>query len=199
VTVTTSRLDRQIAFLLEADKLKQTLRRTGLADGSRRENSAEHAWHLVLTAMVLSRDAQYSIDLLHVIDMIAVHDLVEIDAGDSFAYDAAAQEGKQEHERAAADRIFGLLPPDQAAQFRVLWDEFEAQSTDDSRFANAIDRLQPLLLDACAGGGTCRGVTRAAVLARMAPVESAIPALWPKVLEIVDGFEAAGVFSPLSP
>jgi len=189
------RLEQQVAFLLEADKLKQVLRRTPLADSSRRENSAEHSWHLIVAAIVLLEHSAGDVNLLHVLEMLAVHDLVEIDAGDTFAYDAQDLVTKEERELAAAERIFGLLPPDQASRVRSLWDEFEAQQTPDARFANAMDRLQPLLQNACAQGGSWRDhdLQREQVLRRMAPIESALPAAWPLVLKIVDDFCASGV------
>src|SRR5688572_17456106 len=146
------RLEQQVAFLIEADKLKKVLRRTPLADSSRRENSAEHSWHLIVAAIVLLEHSAGDVNLLHVLEMLAVHDLVEIDAGDTFAYDAQDLVTKEERELAAAERIFGLLPPDQASRVRSLWDEFEEQQTPDARFANAMDRLQPLLQNACAQG-----------------------------------------------
>jgi putative hydrolase of HD superfamily len=189
------RLEQQVAFLIEADKLKQVLRRTPLADSSRRENSAEHSWHLIVAAIVLLEHSAGDVNLLHVLEMLAVHDLVEIDAGDTFAYDAQDLVTKEERELAAAERIFGLLPPDQASRVRSLWDEFEAQQTPDARFANAMDRLQPLLQNACAQGGSWRDhdLHREQVLRRMAPIESALPAAWPLVLKIVDDFCASGV------
>ena len=189
------RLEQQVAFLIEADKLKQVLRRTPLADSSRRENSAEHSWHLIVAAIVLLEHSAGDVNLLHVLEMLAVHDLVEIDAGDTFAYDAQDLVTKEERELAAAERIFGLLPPDQASRVRSLWDEFEAQQTPDARFANAMDRLQPLLQNACAQGGSWRDhdLQREQVLQRMAPIESALPAAWPLVLKIVDDFCASGV------
>ena len=184
------RLARQIAFLTEADKLKTILRRTPLTDGSRAENSAEHSWHLVLAAVTLSEYADGNVNLARVVELLTVHDLVEIDAGDTFAYDPAGYETKAARELAAAERIFGLLPPDQAASFRARWDEFERNDTLESRFANALDRLQALLQNMKAGGGSWRahGVTRANVLRRMAPVERELPALWPLVLDVVDAF-----------
>lgn len=189
------RLAQQIAFLLEADKLKAVLRRTPLTDASRLENSAEHSWHLVLAAVVMAEHASAEVDLLTVLEMLTVHDLVEIDAGDTFAYDAGHLGTKTERERAAADRIFALLPPDQGARFRARWEEFEAHETPEARFANALDRLQPLLQNASAGGGSWRDhhVTRQQVLGRMDPIRSATPDLWPRVLEIVDAFCASGV------
>jgi putative hydrolase of HD superfamily len=189
------RLSRQIAFLIEADKLKNILRQTSLMDSSRQENSAEHSWHLVLAAMVLREHAPSAIDLIRVLQILTLHDLVEIDAGDTFAYDAVGLETKVAREQAAASRLFGLLPAAQAEEFRALWEEFEAQETMESRFANALDRLQPLLQNAGCGGGTWRthNLTREAVLDRMAPVRLGLPVLWPTVLEVIDAFCAAGV------
>ena len=191
--MTEGRLAQQLAFLVEADKLKRVLRRTPLTDASRQENSAEHSWHLMLVAMVVREYAAADFDLAHALEMVAVHDLVEIDAGDTFAYDDAAQESKTEREMAAADRIFGLLPPDQASRARALWDEFEAQESPAACFANAVDRFQPLLQDVMAGGGTCHGLHRDQVLRRMAPVQTATPGLWPAVMDVVDSFCASGV------
>jgi putative hydrolase of HD superfamily len=185
-----TRLERQIAFLLEADKLKNVLRRTLLTDASRRENSAEHSWHLVLAAIVLHEYAAEPVDLLRAVELLAVHDLVEIDAGDTFAYDAHASTSKEIREQAAAERIFGLLPPDAAERLRALWAEFEAQASPEARFAHAVDRIQPLLQNVKTGGGTWRiyQPSRAQVLERMEPVRTALPALWPVVLSAVEEF-----------
>jgi len=189
------RLARQLAFLVEADKLKRVNRRTPLVDSSRLENSAEHSWHLVLAALVLREHVGEPFDLVRVLELAAVHDLVEIDAGDTFAYDPSAQIDKAAREQAAADRIFGLLPSDQAVYFRELWVEFEAQRSIESRFANALDRFQALLLNANAGGGSWRthDVTRAAVLRRMAPIENTLPDVWAVVVQIIEAFSASGV------
>jgi putative hydrolases of HD superfamily len=191
----TDRLTRQVAFLVEADKLKTVLRRTPLADSSRLENSAEHSWHLALTAIALLEYAPAGVNLLRVLELIAVHDLVEIDAGDTFAYDTSGHDTKIERERAAAERIFGLLPPDQAVTFRDRWEEFEQIVTPESRYANALDRIQPLLLNMHSGGGSWRThhVTRAAVLRRMSPIEAALPDVWPFVLNVIERFCACGV------
>ena len=190
-----TRLSQQVAFLVEADKLKAISRRTPLADGSRLENSAEHSWHLVLAAMIMRQYARQSVDLLRVLEMVAVHDLVEIDAGDTFAYDLEGQVTKAEREAAAAARVFGLLPVDQREHIAGLWTEFEAQDSAESRFANALDRLQPLLQNASAGGGSwgTHSLHRDQVLKRMAPIESAMPDVWPMVLSVVDAYCAAGV------
>jgi putative hydrolase of HD superfamily len=184
------RLAERMAFLVEADKLKTILRRTPLTDNSRQENSAEHSWHLALAAMTLSEYSPEPIALTRVLELVTVHDLVEIDAGDTFAYDRAGYETKAERERLAADRLFGLLPAEQGARFRALWDEFEAQATTESRFANALDRLQALLQNMQAGGGSwsAPGVNRTAVLRRMLPIQTALPAVWPFVLDVVDRY-----------
>ena len=189
------RIARQIAFLMEADKLKTITRRTPLTDASRLENSAEHSWHLILTAMVLREYAADPFDLLHVVEMLAVHDLVEIDAGDTFAYDEVREATRAQRERAAAERLFAMLPADQQGHVQHLWEEFEAQQSPESRFANVVDRFQPLLQNVCSQGGSWRThrLTRDQVLQRMAPIRSASAELWPFVLDVVDRFCAAGV------
>ena len=190
---------QQIAFLVEADKLKTILRQTPLADNSRPENSAEHSWHLALAALALEEYAPAGTDALHAMRLVVVHDLVEIDAGDTFAYDTAHHETKAERELAAAERIFGLLPADQQASFRQWWNEFEAQQTPSAQFANALDRLQPLLLNMQAGGGswTAHRVARSQVLRRMQPIQLWVPEAWPFLLDVIDracaeGFIAEG-------
>jgi putative hydrolase of HD superfamily len=193
-----ARLERQLAFLIEADRLKGILRQTTLCDGSRAENSAEHSWHLALAATVLVEHAGPDVDGGRVLRMLLVHDLVEIDAGDAFAYDATANVGKEEREREAAARIFGLLPPDQRDELRALWEEFEEGTTAEARVAVAIDRLQPLLLNHQSSGGSWRahGVARAQVMRRMAPIEAALPSIWPAVLDIVERNCALGHIRP---
>jgi 5'-deoxynucleotidase YfbR-like HD superfamily hydrolase len=189
------RLTRQIAFLVEADKLKTVLRRTPLVNASRFENSAEHSWHLLLAAMVMREHAAADIDLWRVFELLVVHDLVEIDAGDTFAYDLEGQKTKADREQAAADRLFGLLPADQAVRFRELWEEFEARETTASRFANAMDRFQPFLINAHADGGSWKTheLTRGQVIERMRPIESAMPDVWPLVVRVIEAFCAAGI------
>ena len=191
------RLSRQMTFLVEADKLKSVLRRTPLTDNSRLENSAEHSWHLALAALTLREYAPADIDIGRVLELVAVHDLVEIDAGDTFAYDARGYESKAERERAAAERLFGMLPEEQGARFHHLWGEFETQETPESRFANALDRLQALLQNMEAGGGSwsTHHVTRSQVLGRMAPIKTAIPDAWPFVLAVIDRFCDLGAIS----
>ncbi len=180
-------VESQLAFLVEADRLKSVLRQTTLCDGSRRENSAEHSWHLGLMATVLARHAGPDIDAARVLQMLLVHDLVEIDAGDTFAYDTAANVDREERELRAAERIFGLLPPAQGRELRSLWQEFESQATPEARVAVALDRLQPLLSNHHSGGGSWKahGVSRAQVLRRMEPIRTALPALWTEVETIV--------------
>ena len=191
-------LARRIRFALEADRLKGVLRRTRLVDGSRHENSAEHSWHLALLAMLLADTAAPEVDAARVVRMLLVHDLIEVDAGDTFAFDTAGYLDKSDRERAAADRLFGLLPGDQRDELRALWEEFEAEETPDARFAVALDRFQPLLLNFYGGGGSWaeHGITRAQVLRRMAPIEHGAPALWPFVLRVVDRACAARWIAP---
>ena len=152
------RLEQQFAFLNEADRLKQVLRATTLVDGSRRENSGEHSWHLALYAMVLADHAPPDVSIDRVIRMLILHDLVEIDVGDvpihSANGQAHASADTQAAEQRAADRIFGLLPQDLRTRFRALWDEFEAAETPDAIFAKALDRVQPVMANLMSGGGT---------------------------------------------
>lgn len=148
------RLARQLRFLLEADRLKSVIRGSRIADGSRRENTAEHSWHLALFALVLREWAVDDVDVWQVVQMLLLHDLVEIECGDTPLFDAEGAVNQNEREEAAADIIFGHLPPDQARALRVLWTEFEAAATPDAKFAKALDRLQPILLNHAVGGGT---------------------------------------------
>ena len=142
------RLAQQIQFILEVDKLKQILRQTLKTTDRQRENDAEHSWHLALMVLVLAEHANVpDLDVLKVLGMVIVHDLVEIDAGDTFVYDEAGMADKPEREQKAADRIFGMLPDDQEKHFRALWDEFEERATPEARFSAALDRLQPVLLN----------------------------------------------------
>ena len=166
------RLKQQIRFLLEIDRLKSVLRRSLLIGFHRLENSAEHSWHLSVMALVLAEYAPQELDLLRVLKMLLVHDLVEIDAGDTYAYDAAGAKDKAEREQRAAQRIFGLLPDDQTQELRSLWEEFEGRATPEARFANALDRLMPLLHNYHTGGQSWRqhGVRRFQVEERCASI-----------------------------
>ncbi len=145
------RLDSQFEFIREIDGLKKISRQTYLSDGSRKENDTEHSWHLALMAVLLSEYANENVDLLRVITMVLVHDIVELDAGDTYAYDEAGNATKREREVAAADRIFNILPADQAKYLRNLWDEFEEDSTPEARFAHTLDHVQPVMLNDASG------------------------------------------------
>jgi putative hydrolase of HD superfamily len=193
-----TRLDQQINFILEIDKLKSILRQTPITGPERRrENTAEHSWHIAVIAGLFAEYAPSTVDISRVMRMLLIHDIVEIDAGDTFAYDTVGYSDKEERERRAADRLFGLLPADQAVELRGLWDEFEDFATPESRYANALDRLQPLLLNSRTGGGSWNShrVTRAQVLTRMAPIQAGAPELWPVVLALVDDASARGWLS----
>jgi putative hydrolase of HD superfamily len=196
--MSSTRLEQQIAFLKEIDKLKSVLRRTSLIDRSRLENSAEHSWHLATTALVLSEHAPEGTDPLHAIRLLLVHDLVEIDAGDTFAYDTQGHADKAARETAAADRLFALLPADLGAELVSLWHEFEAGRTREAKFAVALDRFSGLLQNwGGADGGTWRShqVTREAVLRRMEPIREGAPALWPFITDVIDQAAAQGYIS----
>ena len=145
-------IEKQIEFLMEIDKSKGILRMNWMLDQSRREDDAQHACHACLTAMVLQKYAARPVDIGHVIQMLLVHDIVEIDAGDTYAYDAAAKATEQERETKGADRIFGILPPDQGRAFRALWEEFNRGDTPEARFAHAMDNFQPVMLNAATDG-----------------------------------------------
>lgn len=146
------RLEQQFRFALEADKEKKIGRQTWLSDGSRKENDAEHAWHLALMTILLSEHANEEIDVFKTVTMVLIHDIVEIDAGDTYAYDAAGQATAHEREQRAAERLFGLLPEDQGQKLKALWEEFEARSTPEARFARTLDNCQPMMLNAASDG-----------------------------------------------
>lgn len=189
------RLSAQFAFLNEADRLKSVLRATTLCDGTRPENSGEHSWHLALYALTLADHAPEGVDINRVIRMLLLHDLVEIDVGDvpihSANGTAHASSETQAAEQRAADRIFGLLPPDLAQAFRTLWDEFEAAETPDARFAKSLDRVQPVMANLQSGGGTwvTYNVTFEQLQNRVgAKIERGAPRLWHWVREKVRPF-----------
>lgn len=189
-----SRLDHQFAFIVEIDRLKHVLRQNDLIDGSRRENSAEHSWHVAFLALVLAEHAAEPVDAGHVVKLLLVHDLVEIDAGDTFAYDAVGADTQAERERRAAERIFGLLPAGQAASLRALWDEYDAGETPAARFALAVDRLMPMIHNALSGGRAWQvnGVTADKVRKRAESVARGAPALGALANRLIDTAVAAG-------
>lgn len=183
------RFKSQIEFILEIDKLKTILRRTTLLDCSRQENSAEHSWHIALILLVLSEYAdEDNLNLFHVIKLLLTHDLVEIDAGDTYCYDEIGGQDQKAREMKAANRIFSILPSDQAALFRSLWDEYEDRDTPESRFANALDRLQPLLHNYFTRGHTWQkhGIKKNQVITRMRPVDDGSHRLWDYVSGLID-------------
>ncbi len=187
-----------MTFVAEAGLLKGVLRQTMLTRPARRENSAEHSWHLAVMALALADYAPPGTDLARVTAMLLVHDLVEVDAGDLFVYADAADQARQEAaERAAADRIFGLLPADQAASARGLWDEFEERRTAEARFARALDRLQPMLANIQADGGTWRehGITADQVLAKVTLIEDGSPELGRYARDLVERAVSDGILA----
>jgi putative hydrolase of HD superfamily len=190
------RLTSQLRFILETDKLKRILRRNLLIDGSRRENDAEHSWHLALSARVFAEYAPEGTDIDRVVEMLVLHDIVEIDAGDTFVYDAHEAGSQDERERAAADRIYALLPEDQAAHARALWDEFEARATPEARFAKAVDRLAPMLANWHTEGGTWVrfGVTRDQVLEKVKIIAEGSEALGSYAVALGEDADRRGYF-----
>jgi len=188
------RLARQIAFLIECDRLKDIVRQTLNAHSGRPENDAEHSWALCLFVMTLAEHSNTPIDVLRVMKMLLIHDIVEIDAGDTFAYDTARLVDQHEREAAAATRLFGLLPDDQAAEFRALWDEFEERQTPDATFAHAIDRCQAMLLNCLSNGVTWsrHNVRLDQIRARNAPIGEGSAALWTHMSQLLDEAVQAG-------
>ena len=193
------RFKKQLEFIIEIDKLKQIFRRTILMDGSRTENDAEHSWHLAVLALVLSEHAaEKNINVLHVVKMVLIHDLVEIDAGDTYLYDEQAAFDKAEREQKAADRIFALLPDDQAQEFRALWDEFEARTTPEAKFAAALDRFQPLLHNYETEGESWKkhGVTSGQVIKRGNHMKEGSPTLWEYAEYLIQRSVEKGYLAP---
>ena len=183
-----NRLEQQMRFLVEVDKMKSVYRRTILIDKTRRESDAEHSWHFALMAMLLAEYADpEKVDCARVIRMALVHDLIEIYAGDTFAYDVQGNKDKRQRETEAADKLFALLPEDQAAEIRALWEEFDAMETPDAQYAAAIDRLQPFLNNYLTQGHTwgLGGVKSAQVYERMDPLRVALPEVWPFVDKMI--------------
>lgn len=191
---TDDRLAAQLRFIVEIDKMKTIIRQTPLIDRSRRENDAEHSWHLAMMAVILAEEADAEVDLNRVLRMLLVHDLVEIDAGDTFLYDTTARLDQEERELKAAERIFGLLPGEQGAELRALWDEFEAHRSADARFARTMDRLQPFLHNILTAGEMWQrhGVTAGAVRTRMAVIADGSAKLHGLVTALIDLAVARG-------
>lgn len=192
------RLTDQIRFIIEVDKLKTIFRRSYITDGTRKENDAEHSWHFALMALLLREYAPAELDVLRVISMALVHDLVEIYAGDTFLYDTEGAQSKAEREQDAANRIFTILPPDQAVEYRGIWDEFEAAESSESKYARALDRLQPTLLNYTAKGRTWQdhGIAFETVRAVNLPVfEAGLPTLRDFVAELLGSSKEQGFFS----
>lgn len=174
------RLKQQITFCEEIDKEKFIGRQTYLSDGIRKENDAEHAWHMAIMTLLLSEYANEQIDVLKTISMILIHDLVEIDAGDTYAYDNEAKKSQKERELQAADRIFGMLPKDQGEKFRQLWEEFEKEETPEAKFARVMDNIQPAMLNSLAGGKAWeeKGVKLSQILNRNKNTAKGSEVLW---------------------
>ena len=178
-------IEKQIEFLMEIDKSKGILRMNWMLDQSRREDDAQHAWHACLTAMVLQKYAARPVDIGHVIQMLLVHDIVEIDAGDTYAYGEKGYESKPQREQAAADRIYGMLPGGQGQALRALWEEFEAGETDDAKFANAVDRTQPFWGNFYIQGRVWKenGIEAKQVIRRNEVTKEIMPEVWEAVYE----------------
>ncbi len=188
------RMKQQIAFLMEIDKVKNIFRQTYLADGKRKENDAEHSWHLAIATFLLKEYVAEDVDVMKVMIMVLIHDLVEIDAGDTYAYDAEGAKTKRAREVAAADRIFGMLPEDQGGYFRELWDEFEAYESDDAKFAHLLDNFQPLLLNHESNGKswTEHRVKKSQIYKRNEKIEETSPEVWEWMKQIVEEHIALG-------
>lgn len=180
--------EKQISFIMELDKIKKIGRQTYLSDASRKENDAEHSWHLALMAFVLADYANEKVDVLKTMKMVLLHDVIEIDAGDTYAYDTEGNKTKRERELKAADRIFGLLPEEQQREYRGLWDEFEAMETPEAKFANMLDKVQPLLLNDASGGKSWEehGVKKSQVMARNERTHEGSEALWAYAKSLIE-------------
>lgn len=193
------RLDMQLMFTAEIDKMTSVLRRTMLLDKSRRENDAEHSWHIAVMALLFEEYASEPVDIGHAIKMCVVHDLIEIYAGDTFAYDVEGNKSKAEREEKAADRLFALLPEEQGAYIRALWEEFDRMETADSKYAACLDRIQPFFHNTLTEGHTWveSGTTnRAAVEKRMSIVKEFMPSVYPWVEKNIDNAIAKGWLKP---
>lgn len=182
------RLRQQMEFIVEVDKVKNIMRQTYLSDAGRKENDAEHSWHLALMAVLLKEYSNEEVDLSKVVPMVLIHDLVEIDAGDTYAYDEVGAATKAERETKAADRIFGLLPEDQKKWFRELWEEFEEYQTPEARFAHVLDNCQPLLLNDASGGRSWaeHGVKKSQIYKRNQYTGEGSREIWEYMKELID-------------
>lgn len=182
------RLEQQMNFILELDKLKEIGRQSYILSGQRKENDAEHSWHLALMCLLLDEHSNEAIDKLKAMAMVLIHDVVEIDAGDTYAYDEAGNETKTAREEAAADRIFNLLPTDQAEYFRSLWNEFEEGKSPEAKFAVTLDKVQPILLNDGTGGKAWmeHGVTKSQVMKRNINTGDGSMNLWNYAKDKVD-------------
>ena len=183
-----TRMKQQMNFIIEIDKLKKIFRQSYLADGSRRENDPEHSWHLAMMAVILSEYANEPIDVLTVIKMVLIHDIVEIDAGDTYAYDAKAHQDKLRREREAAYRIFGILPQNQFKEYLNLWEEFEAKQTPEAKFAAAIDRVHPILLNYLSNGKAWieHGVYKEQVINYNRHAEEGSKDIWKYIINVIN-------------
>ena len=192
------KIHNQIKFAITIDEMKNIFRRNLLADGSRRENDAEHSWHLAMLAMILEEYSAEKVDIERVLKIALIHDLIEVYAGDTFAYDAKGNEDKHEREIQAAEKLFGMLDPVQGGEIRELWDEFEAMETAESKYANAIDRIQPLILNYLTDGHTWKmgDVTSDKIYKRMDIIRTATPDLWHIVEGIINTSIKAGILKP---
>lgn len=182
------RLKQQISFIMEIDKLKRITRQSYITGAERKETDTDHSWHLAMMCALLSEYANEKIDVLHTMTMVLIHDIVEIDAGDTYAYDQTGNSTKREREVRAADRIFSLLPQDQARQMRDLWEEFEEGSTPEARFANTLDKIQPIMLNDATGGLAWRehDVRVSQVMGRNARTAEGSEKLWEYAKSLID-------------
>lgn len=189
------RFKKQLDFALEIDKEKNIFRQTHLSGGGRREDDAEHAWHLAIMAWLLQEYANEKVDVSKVMLMVLIHDLVEIDAGDTYAYDAEGKKTEKQRETGAADRIFGLLPEDQGQYLRSLWEEFDAYETPEARYAHVMDNFQPMMLNASNHGGdwTAHNVARSQVNKRNEKTHTGSEDIWAYMKSILDKFTEEGI------
>lgn len=189
-----NRLEKQLQFILEIDKVKKIIRQTPLSDASRKENDAEHSWHIALMAYLLQEYVEEPVEVSKVMLMVLIHDLVEIDAGDTYAYDEEGAKTKDERERKAADHIFGMLPENQGMYLKALWEEFEAYETAEAKYAHLLDNFQPLLLNDAAGGisWTEHQVKKSQIYKRNEKVEETSATIWKCMQDKIDKHIQAG-------